>query len=68
MDTFVYMYTYAVVWLNYIGASRKMENGHGLRLRSCITSTSNALRQLSSVFERKGGKPDGRYVDHMRTL
>jgi len=65
METFVYMYTHAVVWLNYIGASRKTESGLGHLgggLMMILTSYGRWKKKISR------GKPDGRYVDHMRTL
>jgi len=69
MDNFVYMYTHAVVWRNYIGASRKTVNGHGrLQIAGFVTwlfiVVINVLTR-SNIMRRE---PDGRYVDYMRTL
>ena len=65
MDTFVYMYTHAVVWLNYIGASRRTANGLGQLQRNDRFNVPTVVYQEKLKIRRK---PDGRYVDHMHTL
>ena len=65
MDNFVYMYTHAVVWLNCIGALRKTESGPGHLGGGLMMTLISCGRKKKKISRRE---PDGRYVDHMRTL
>ena len=71
MDNFVYMYTHAVVWLNYIGASKEMGSGLGHLQYAAIVKKRNRTGVVTIVVTLTSSmrrEPDGRYVDHMHTL